>query len=88
MGFSRQEYGSGLPFPSLGDPLDPGIEPRSVALQVDSLLSVIPGKTAIQTKSPSEAVTAPTGVTTQLYRWVCVLFIQRAMMKLEVFLRS
>ena len=73
MGFSRQEYGSGVPFPSLGHPLDPGIEPRSVALQVDSLPSVIPGKTAIQTKPPSEAVTAPTAVTTQLYRWVCVL---------------
>ena len=29
MGFSRQEYWSGLPFPSPGDLLDPGIEPRS-----------------------------------------------------------
>ena len=37
MGFSRQEYWSGLPFPSPGDLLDPGIEPRSPALQVDSL---------------------------------------------------
>ena len=69
MGFSRQEYRSGLPFPSLWNPLDPGIEPRSVALQVDSLPSVIPGKAAIQTMPPSEAVTASTGVTTQLYRW-------------------
>ena len=33
MGFSRQEYWSGLPFPSPGDlPPDPGIEPRSPAL--------------------------------------------------------
>ena len=32
MGFSRQEYGSGLPFPSPGDLPDPGIEPRSPAL--------------------------------------------------------
>ena len=31
-GFSRQEYWSGLPFPSLGDLPDPGIEPRSPAL--------------------------------------------------------
>jgi len=38
MGFSRQEYWSGLPFPSPGDLPDPGIEPRSLALQVDSLL--------------------------------------------------
>ena len=32
MGFSRQEYWSGLPFPPPGDPLDPGIEPMSLAL--------------------------------------------------------
>ena len=37
MGFSRQEYWSGLPFPSPGDLSDPGIEPRSPALQADSL---------------------------------------------------
>ena len=37
MGFSRQEYWIGLPFPSPGDLPDPGIEPRSPALQVDSL---------------------------------------------------
>ena len=44
MGFSRQVYWSGLPFPSLGDPPDPGIEPRSPALQADSLPSEQPGK--------------------------------------------
>ena len=37
MGFSRQEYWSGLPFPSPGDLPDPVIEPRSPALQADSL---------------------------------------------------
>ena len=37
MGFSRQEYWSGLPFPFPGDLLDSGIEPVSLALQVDSL---------------------------------------------------
>ena len=37
MKFSRQEYWSGLPFPSLGDLPDPGIEPRSPALQPDAL---------------------------------------------------
>ena len=37
MGFSRQEYWSGLPFPSSGDLLDPGIEPGFPALQADSL---------------------------------------------------
>ena len=44
MGFSRQEYWSGLPFPSPGDLPDPGIEPRSPTLQADSLLSEPPGK--------------------------------------------
>ena len=34
---TRQEYWSGLPFPSPGDPLNPGIEPRSPELQVASL---------------------------------------------------
>ena len=42
--FSWQEYWRGQPFPSPGDLLDPGIEPRSPALQADSLLSEIPGK--------------------------------------------
>ena len=37
MGFSRQEYWSGLPFPSPGDLPDPGIEPGFPALQADSL---------------------------------------------------
>ena len=37
MGFSRQEYWRGLPFPSPGDLPDPGIKPKSPALQVDSL---------------------------------------------------
>ena len=43
MGFSRQEYWSGLPFLSPGDLLDPGIEPGSPALQVDSLLTELMG---------------------------------------------
>ena len=37
MGFSRQEYWSGMPFPSPGDLSNPGIEPVSLTLQVDSL---------------------------------------------------
>ena len=36
IGFSRQEYWSGLPFPSPGDLPNPGIKPRSAALQADS----------------------------------------------------
>ena len=37
MGFPRQEYWSGLPFPPPGDLLHPGIQPKSPALQADSL---------------------------------------------------
>ena len=44
MGFSRQEYWSGLPFPSPGDLPDPGIELRPPALQADALTSAPPGK--------------------------------------------
>ena len=45
MEFSRQEYWSGLPFPSPGDLPDPGIEPR---LWADSLLSEPMARTAIK----------------------------------------
>ena len=44
MGFSRQEYWSGLPFPSLGDLPDTGIKPRSPALRADALISEPPRK--------------------------------------------
>ena len=44
MGFSRQEYWSGLPFPSPGDLPDPGIEPGFPALQADSLPTELAGK--------------------------------------------
>ena len=48
MGFSRQEYWSGLPFPSPGDLPDLGIEPGFPTLQADALPSEPPGKS----KSP------------------------------------
>ena len=44
MEFSRQDYWSGLPFPSPGDLLISGIKPRSLALQADSFLSESPEK--------------------------------------------
>ena len=47
MGFSRQQYWSGLPFPSPGDLPNPGIEPRSPAFQADALTSEPPGKPKI-----------------------------------------
>ena len=44
MGFSRQGYWNGLPFPSPEDLPNPGIEPRSRALQADSSLTELPGR--------------------------------------------
>ena len=49
MGFSRQEYCSGLPFPSAGHVPNPGIKPISPALQANSLLSQPLGKASIYT---------------------------------------
>ena len=48
MGFPRQEYWSGLLFPSPGDLPDPGIEPRSPSLQADALPSEPPGKPEVR----------------------------------------
>ena len=44
MGYSRQEFWSGLPFPSPKDLPDPGVEPMLPALQVDSLTYALPRK--------------------------------------------
>ena len=54
MGFSRQEYWTGLPFPSPGDRPDPGIkgiEPGSPAVQADSLATEPPGKPSVSNSS-------------------------------------
>ena len=53
MEFSRQEYWSGLPFPSPGDLPDPGIKPGSSALQADALPSEPPNaEEHLQCRSP------------------------------------
>ena len=57
MGFSRQDYWSGLPIPSPGDLPDTGIEPGSPELQADSLLSEPPGK--LKAKSPNSEILFP-----------------------------
>ena len=59
MGFSRQDYWSGLPFPSPGDLPDPGIEPSSPALQADALTSEPPGKHKIMVHLKSILPTLP-----------------------------
>ena len=51
VGFSRQEYWSGLSFPSPGDLPDPGIEPTSRALQADALTSEPPGNKPLPVSS-------------------------------------
>ena len=48
MGFSGQEYWSGLLFPSPWDLPNPEIKPQSPALQADSLLAESPGNTLVQ----------------------------------------
>ena len=57
-GIFGQEYWSGLPFPCPGDLPNPGIEPRSPALQTDTLPSEAPGKpyTAKETKNKQKAI--------------------------------
>ena len=52
IGFSRQDYWSGLPFPSPGDLPNPGIEPMSPALQTGTLPSEPPGKLREVVKNP------------------------------------
>ena len=47
MGFSRQEYWSGLPFPSPGNLPDPGTKPVSLSFLAGSLPSELPGKSQI-----------------------------------------
>ena len=53
VGFSRQEYWSGLPFPSPEDLPDPGMEPRSPALQAEALTSE-PPRIASESKTKSK----------------------------------
>ena len=52
LGFSRQEYWSGLPFSSPGDLPGPGIKPESPALQADFLLSELPGEPTCRVRPP------------------------------------
>ena len=64
MGFSRQGYWSGLPFPSPGDLPDPGIKPRSPALQADTL----PTKLLVKPLILIYKVLSPNGAYPKEYR--------------------
>ena len=72
MGFSRQEYWSGLPFPSPGDLLNPGIEPRSLAVQTDAL--------------PSEPLGKPAGTTQGNTSFITLNLLWKVGIKSEIFL--
>ena len=56
MEFSGQAYWSGLPFPSPEDLPDPGIKPKSLALQADSLPSELPGKPKAATEKQEHSL--------------------------------
>ena len=76
MGFSSQEYWSGLPFPSPGDLPNPGIEPGSPALQTDALPSEPPGKPDFQdmvTNTFSTRVLRPTPEVTEIFAKLFIL---------------
>ena len=66
VGFSWQEYWSGLPVPSPGDLSDPGIKPRSPTLQADSLLPEPPGKPHVRLCNCAE-LCAPCGLKSAFY---------------------
>ena len=74
MGFPRQEYWSGLSFPSPGDLPNPGIEPSSPALQADSLLSEPPGKPVCQVGAPSDPSSCDSRASAQAFALSCSCF--------------
>ena len=69
MGFSRQEYWSGVPFPSPEDLPYPGIEPRSPTLQVNSLPSEPPGKTGVQSLGQEDPLEKEMATHSSILAW-------------------
>ena len=76
MGFSKQEYWSGLPFPSPGDLPDPGIEPRSPALQTDALPTEQQEKPAVSELSCSVVSDSATPWTAALQAFLSIGILQ------------
>ena len=79
MEFSKQEYWSGLPFPSPGDLPNPEIEPKSPALQADSLPSEPLGKQSLPLVPPKKLKSLPS---------IFVLIISRVGRELAVLHQS
>ena len=72
MGFSRQEYWNGLPFPSPGDLPDQGIKPGSPELQTNSLPSEPPGKQHLNKFHPIKSIfvnSEPQEMWTEAGKW-------------------
>ena len=74
MGFSRQEYWSGLPFPSPVDLPNPGIEPRSPTLQGDALTLEPPEKPGHHNLTPGDRF-APALLCHHMCHWIISLYI-------------
>ena len=73
MGFCKQEYWSGLPFPSPGDLPNAGIEPRSPTLQADSLPSEPPRKSSyVKNESFKQKLTDGGGFLVAQWLRLCV----------------
>ena len=75
MGFSRQEYWSGLLFPSPGDLPNPGIEPGSPTLEADALTSEPPGMYGIIVAIKSKWLIIPFSIFVALliFQMICIL---------------
>ena len=88
MGFSRQEYWSGLPFPSPGDLSDPGIKPGPPEFQADALTSEPPGNqdtlNGVNTRSPvvKEPQILPASYWSSNVKWKCWDYCQQYVLPL------
>ena len=71
MGFPRQEYQSGLPFPSPGTLPDPEIKPGSPALQADALPSEPPGKPAYRQSKSGSLLLREGSLVYTIYQFKC-----------------
>ena len=81
MGFSRQEFWSGLPCPPAGHLPDPGLEPGCPTLQADSLPSEPPGKPQMYCKEEGILPTAAFGLERETL--ILVLFILRMLININ-----
>ena len=84
MGFSRQEYWSGLPFPSSGDLPNSGIEHGSPAFQADALTSEPPGKPKVTFNFSSFRILLETASSVNYVYFL--IFIYCAVLHMLVFL--